>query len=260
MASLLRRVATGGFALFIVTQAEAADMTAFPEDPQLPQVVEPPPMAELGTGWYLRGDVGFAKESTPRIAFDLVPLRNVSLPTSWSVGGGFGYRFNSFVRADWTFDYRNSTNYTGNAIVPNATCLASAVANPCLISYKSNVTRWVSLLNGYVDLGTWSIVTPYIGAGVGVNHTNTNGNVVYTNLTPTTTALNVSLSGNATTGFAWALMAGLAFDIAPHTQLDIGYRFVNMGAVHNVSPLGGVTSKDIYANEFRVGFRFSPDL
>ncbi len=258
MASLLQYVMTGAVALFAVTQAEAADMTAFPDDPQLPQVVEPPPMAELGTGWYLRGDVAFAKESTPRIAFDLVPLANVSLPTSWSVGGGFGYRFTSFLRADWTFDYRNSTNYSGNAVVPNATCLAAAVINPCLISYKSNVTRWVSLVNGYVDLGTWSVVTPYIGAGVGVNHTNTNGNIAFTNLA--TTALNVSLSARTTTGFAWALMAGLAFDIAPHTQLDVGYRFVNMGTIRNASPLGGVTSKDLYANEFRVGFRFSPDL
>lgn len=258
MGSLLLRVATGALALFAGTLAEAADMTAFPEEPQLPQAVEPPPMSELGTGWYLRGDVTFAHDTTPRIAYDLVPLNNVTVPNSWAIGGGFGYRFTSFLRADWTFDYRNSVNYSGSAVVTNPTCLAAAVTNACLMAYKSTVTRWVSLLNGYVDLGTWSIVTPYVGAGVGISHSNTNGYVDYTNLA--TTALNVSLSGKSTNTFAWALMAGLAFDIAPHTQLDIGYRFVNMGAVRNVSPLGGVTTKDLYANELRIGVRFTPDL
>jgi opacity protein-like surface antigen len=59
------------------------------------------------------------------------------------------------------------------------------------------VSRQDVLLNGYIDLGTWAGITPYIGAGVGVAVTQTAASVNYfetangqpynANLTPTGT-------------------------------------------------------------------------
>jgi opacity protein-like surface antigen len=247
------RTAFGALILLIAPIAQAADLAAVPE-PQAVASGEQAPMAELGTGWYLRGDVSFAKDSTPRIAYDLVPLSQVSANNSWSVGGGFGYRFNNWFRADWTFDYRNSINVSGQGVVTNAAC--SAIPNGCALTYKSTQTRWASMVNGYVDISTGSLLTPYVGAGIGISHLNENGAATYPNFA----ALNWSVAGKSVSRFAWALMTGIAVDVAPHTEMDIGYRFLSMGTASYVAPIGGVSTKALYANEFRVGFRFTPDL
>ena len=33
--------------------------------------------------------------------------------------------------------------------------------------YRGNIASYVTMFNGYADLGTWYGVTPYVGAGVG---------------------------------------------------------------------------------------------
>jgi opacity protein-like surface antigen len=246
----LMATAFGAFLLVASPMAQAADLADAPE----PVSGEPAPMTELGTGWYLRGDVSFAKDTTPRIAYDLVPLSQVTVQNSWAVGGGVGYRFNNWFRADWTFDYRNSINVAGQAVVPNAAC--AAVLNGCAVTYKSTQTRWASLVNGYVDISTGSLVTPYVGGGVGSSHLAENGSAIYSNFA----ALNWSVAGKSVSSFAWALMAGIAVDVAPHTQMDLGYRFLSMGTASYVAPIGGVATKSLYANEFRLGFRYTPDL
>ena len=245
------RTAFGAFLLLLSPMAQAADLASVPEPVQSG---EPAPMTELGSGWYLRGDVSFAKDSTPRIAYDLVPLSQVTVKNSWAIGGGFGYRFTNWFRADWTFDYRNSINVTGQGVVNNVAC--SAVLNGCALNYKSTQTRWASLINGYLDISTGSLVTPYVGGGIGVSHLGENGAATYPNFG----ALNWTVAGKSVSRFAWALMAGVAVDVAPHTQMDIGYRFLSMGTASYVAPIGGVSTKSLYANEFRLGFRFTPDL
>jgi opacity protein-like surface antigen len=245
------RTAFGVFLLMLSPLARAADLA---DGPEPIQSGEPAPMAELGSGWYLRGDVAFAKDSTPRIAYDLVPLSQVTVKNSWAIGGGVGYRFNNWFRADWTFDYRNSINVAGQGIVNNPAC--SAVLNGCVVNYKSTQTRWASLVNGYVDISTGSWVTPYVGGGIGISHLGENGSAAYPNFA----ALNWTVAGKSVSTFAWALMAGIAVDVAPHTQMDLGYRFLSMGTASYVAPTGGVSTKSLYANELRLGFRFTPDL
>ncbi len=45
-------------------------------------------------------------------------------------------------------------------------------------------------------------------------------------------------------------MAGLSFDVFPHTKLDIGYRYLNLGTVQNVR---------LDAHEARAGLRYMID-
>jgi opacity protein-like surface antigen len=245
------RAALGIFVLLIGPAAWAADL-AEPVEEAVPTA--PASMVELGTGWYLRGDVSFAKDNTPRISYDLVPLSNVTVNNSWSVGGGFGYRFNGWLRADWTFDYMNSINVSGQAVVVNPTC--AVVVNGCALTFQSTLTRWATLANAYFDIPTGYPVTPYVGGGVGVSYVNENGSAIYPNFA----ALNWSVAGKSVSRFAWALMAGVAVDIAPHTQMDLGYRFLDLGTTSYVAPIGGISTKALYANEFRLGLRFTPDL
>ena len=52
--------------------------------------------------------------------------------------------------------------------------------------------------------------------------------------------------------FAWALMAGAAYDIYDHTKLEIGYRYLNLGRISGVSTT-------LNSQEVRAGIRYMID-
>ena len=41
--------------------------------------------------------------------------------------------------------------------------------------YSGEKTEWTGLVNGYIDLGTWRGVTPFIGAGIGASYNTISG-------------------------------------------------------------------------------------
>ena len=60
--------------------------------------------------------------------------------------------------------------------------------------------------------------------------------------------------------FAWAATAGVGYAIAPNLMLDVNYRYVNFGDVQTASDaFGAMTFNKLYANEVRVGIRWSFD-
>ncbi|MBK9081652.1 MAG: porin family protein [Rhizobiales bacterium] len=153
------------------------------------------PALEWGSGWYLRGDLGFAKENRPAITPELMPspaktkdLRSISF--------GGGYAFNKFLRLDTTLEFRKTHTMSGtgaNVVCPYAlTGLVSNDASRTPLGYaynvndtctphnSSKVSRWGALANAYVDLGTYFGVTPYVGAGLGFFSTTTKAGVNYT--------------------------------------------------------------------------------
>ncbi len=239
------------------SSAFAADML-FP-----PPMMEAgrPGIVELGTGWYLRGDLGYVDYGKPKDgrnsiineAFDRTKLDN-----SWSAGAGFGYKFLNWFRADVTVDHRFASNFEGTT---------------SLSEYVSDSRRdWgtldstTALANVYFDVGTWSGVTPYAGAGVGVamNHLQD----YRTRVTCLTDACGsvgdqplVQVHPRRTYDLAWALMGGVAVDIGGGFQVDAGYRYVNLGEARIRSAASDTTtrSKDIEAHEVRLGLRYMID-
>ncbi len=179
---------------------------------------------ELGTGWYLRGDAGVGFDTMP--AFSGGSSKpNLS---TWSVDLGAGYQINSWFRTDFTLDMRKmqtSTSTSASPIVcPNGSTggngalqvlsagssgatitemdgskisyAASApigyvwdqILGTCNQTLTSQLHTMTTMLNGYIDLGTWRGITPYIGAGVGVarlasqasiNYYDTNSGALY---------------------------------------------------------------------------------
>ncbi len=60
--------------------------------------------------------------------------------------------------------------------------------------------------------------------------------------------------------FAWALMAGVAIAMTEHAQLDVGYRFLNLGTVSGLSSLPGTpTTQKVLVNELWAGVRYMID-
>jgi len=58
--------------------------------------------------------------------------------------------------------------------------------------------------------------------------------------------------------FAWALMAGVG--MTDHAQLDVGYRFLDLGAVSGFSGMTGTSvSQRVFVNELRAGVRYMID-
>jgi opacity protein-like surface antigen len=76
-----------------------------------------------------------------------------------------------------------------------------------------------------VDLGTWHGITPFLGAGIGASYNtissfkdvNTaNGGVAYAD-------------DDSQWDLAWALQAGLAYEVTPGLSLEVGYRYLHLG-------------------------------
>lgn len=185
--------------------ARAADMP--PPILQAP----PPPVLEIGSNWYLRGDFNYR-------TFDIAA---VSGPEDAAVLGiGVGYQFNNWLRGDITLDYQFASRFSAgdNPIVANERLWSSA-----------------TFANGYIDIGTWWGVTPYVGAGIGAAYNN--------------------LAGFGRWNFAWAGMAGAAYHLSPNLSIDLGYRYADLG---DVTATDG-SRLDFTVHEFRVGFRYKLD-
>ena len=233
--------------------ARAADMPALFPQPGYAEL-DPPPQMEFGTGWYLRGDVTASDEVTPRILGGIDRTRQ-----DWGFGGGggAGYKFTDYFRADVTGDYLSSQTRS----VQVQTGLNGQFLQPQNGPFGERATlqRWDSLVNGYIDLGNWGGLTPYIGAGVGVAGLRTSGSFTGADGTRT------KLSGRDTYNLAWAAMAGVAYAISPHLMLDVGYRYLDLGTYR--APQSNLAQQDLYtgqktdlnAHEVRVGFRYQID-
>ncbi|WP_166141467.1 outer membrane protein [Methylosinus sp. RM1] len=258
--------------------AVAADMPFFapPE-----QEYEP---VELGTGWYLRGDIAAVR--SPVLNIDGAVTAN-NFVNNWSAGIGFGYRYNSWLRTDLTADYQPLYSRSGASYV-STPCQTGAVGTPaggpytnsvgvytdCFPYSQSRGTASVFLGNVYVDLGTWGGLTPYIGAGAGVDVLFQKAQVQWYmgNLVPyagTTWTDPFTLGtymanwdrsySNTYLKFAYAFMGGFAYDITDHWSVDIGYRYLNLGTISGKDALGVSHSRKLDIQQVRLGFRYLID-
>jgi opacity protein-like surface antigen len=306
-------------AAIVAAPASAADLLGSAPPLTLPAVQNP--LVEVGSNWYVRGDLGISFDKAPSVSFS-----NISVPppgffgsplpvyggqsihaTDFSGGVGAGYRWNNFLRFDATWDYRTGPSGSSSATVvcPYAlTGITSQVPPNPLLGYLYNTTNTcigsaninqhnnTFLGNAYVDLGTYYGFTPYLGGGLGFNintmsgslnfNETANGQPYAANLTPTGafpqlwldqfgnlinpqpniafTQQNWNRSISATTyTMAFALSAGLGYQITPSATLDIGYRYLNSGAVNTlINPQTGMTIKqNNWSQQIRVGLRYA---
>jgi opacity protein-like surface antigen len=230
-------------------------------------------MVEFASNWYVRGDLAYAQETFPTIS----PVLN-----TYSADVGGGYKVNNWFRTDLILDYRSQIHAVGSAATPcfiNVTNPTLANPNPqsetCTGHSDTEIHRWDLLANGYLDLGTWDGFTPYLGAGAGVSFGRTNQSVNFTfNGFPCQASCGFiprgsniitfadfdSSQSNMTYRFAWALMAGVAIAMTDHTQLDVGYRFLDLGSITGLSSATGTSvTQRVRANELRAGLRYMID-
>ncbi|MEI9804454.1 MAG: outer membrane protein [Pseudolabrys sp.] len=225
-----------------VAPAMAADMPRTLPPPGMPlPTVERSQPRYFDTGWYLRGDVGYAwgRIDSARSAPPFTDPTDNKFGNAVTGGVGAGIK-TKWLRTDITFDYMAEAKYQGTVAAPN--------------DVTAKISNWSVLFNGYLDLGTWYRLSPYIGAGAGA------AMVRVTEYASTASPPFVSGLSNNKWNFAWAAMAGVGYQLSPNTIVDIGYRYLNFGDAKSAADsFGAMTFKNLAAHEVRVGLRWSFD-
>jgi opacity protein-like surface antigen len=265
MRSVKYLVAAAGAASLLSSAALAADMASIMPPP--PQYYGAP-VEDFG-GWYLRGDIGMTNQSVKKLDSNTA----AQFPATTDVGLGFdssplfdlgvGYRFNNWLRADVTAQYRGRANFHGsNRLIFSATDFESD-------NYLGSKSEVVFLANAYADLGTWWCVTPFVGFGIGTSYNMISG-FSDSNLRITNGVTNGSITNFADNGkwnFAWAAHAGLAYQVAPSVTLELGYSYLDLGSarpgtftkVDGTTGASSIVMKDITSHDLTLGVRWQLD-
>lgn len=285
---ILKSSVCASFIMLAIGASHAADLptATLPvmEDVQYDQQVE------YGSGWYLRGDVGVAIGQEPDISTRStvgdVKYKDIKTDQQGTFGVGFGYSFESGFRSDLTFDYTAPMKYSGRANYANTGI------GPYPYDFRTENRRHTGtlMLNGYYDLNGMGKFRPYVGAGVGIAWTEVYNSKATDPHIPTTThgrpgyifpTLAYGHKGvqynKTSTNFAWALMAGVAYQLTNTIDLDVGYKYLNIGTVKtggtpfvsDGEEISGGYSHWVYSNftrlknvgdhQIRVGLRYKFD-
>lgn len=264
-------LATAGLAVSTMygPSVQAADLIG-----KLRQTIKPKAHEDGTIRWYLRGDISNSRFNEPDTNYTVVSvvpnigpidLRREMIRKVWgaSLGAGFRYRF---ARFDITYEKRRKTRYLGYAPPFNDWNHAGPFPVPARRDHYDFNSHTI-MANGYLDLGTWLGVTPYVGAGIGATRFSTSGNYVSEPL-PLTAALGgltqrIAMGSRKTWSLSWAMMAGLSYSFTHNIKIDIGYRFAHLGSLkfNHVNPATGAIfttfkTRKIRSHDLRIGIRY----
>jgi opacity protein-like surface antigen len=259
MGSFKNYALAGILAVVASTTAHAADI--LPPPPPMPHAP-----VEVGGGWYLRGDIGMTNQDVDKLSSGPADLDgdfkmvHKDFDSSPLFGLGVGYQFNHWIRADITGEYRGKSTFDALEEPSDPANFAAWGNN----QYRAKKSEWVGLANLYFDLGTWYGVTPFIGAGIGFSHNMIDGFVDVN----TPNAGGGYFADDSKTEFAWALHAGLAYDLTHNVKVEFAYRYIDLGDAktgtgQNFDParrpcvqVCNFKFKDIDSHDFKLGLRW----
>jgi opacity protein-like surface antigen len=236
------RTVAGVAALAVqATVAMAADMpgTLPPPPADYPAPAYHPYFIDLNRGWYLRADFGanIGEIGDAEVGPGAIATRDNTLGNGYMGGIGAGVK-SDWLRTDVTLDYSSPMEFQGTTFTTG--------------DVSADVSVFSALFNGYLDLGTWYRMTPYLGAGAGV------AGLHVSNYRSAVAPL-VTGGSHDEWNFAWAVMGGVGFAISPNLLMDLGYRYIDFGDVTTDDSPGATLLKNISAHEIRIGMRWSFD-
>jgi opacity protein-like surface antigen len=224
----------------------------------------PPPPPEVIGGWYLRGDIGYSNQQVDEL-FNVLYETAVSVDNQYKeftgapfLDFGIGYRWNQWLRFDVTGEYRSKAEFNGADIYSDGVGLFPD-------TYFGKKSEWLALANVYLDLGTWHGLSPFVGAGVGA------ANVQFSAFSDigvgTAGAPAIAYAGDHDEwNFAWALYAGLGFEVTDALTLELAYRYIDLGdgETGDLIAYDGTNTvvnpmefHDITSHDVRLGFRYA---
>lgn len=207
---------------------------------------------------YVRSDVGYSWSNKPNAHFignndPTVTKESLDDGALWEAGIGCSMGSRG-IRAEMVLGTREEKKFKGDFIefFPNR-----APVDPTLFA---NIKTHTMMFNAYKDLGRHGGFVPYIGFGVGFAWHNIPE--VTSNSVGAQVCGGCAIIGEDKVSFAWALMAGVGYQVSDRAILDVGYRYMDMGRARSGH---GDTARfwnprleidDIRAHELKVGMRY----
>ena len=242
---------------------------------------------EVGSGWYLRGDVGYAiNKPFDDTVTATGTLANFSSNSTLFTGSvGMGYHFNDYLRGELNFGIQPTNTFSENSVITctGTTMVSNVVDGVVVISpeadtqdcQKSNygTNKGYNLMaNAYVDLGTYVGLTPYLGGGLGISYNK------YTKATGAVNCTNVPVNSSGTGGFvcdnslanagtvdseakfnlAYSIGAGVSYQVTKNVSVDLGYEYFSVPGGKYVAYDGGAFNihKGINYQSVKLGLRY----
>lgn len=224
MRTALRLLASSAFIAALCGGAVAADYEPPIFVEQAPEYVP----VEIGSGWYLRGDVTYVA-SDPVYDFDPVigDLRN----NRFGGSVGIGYHFTDLLRTDVNIGFVAGDRYR--------------VDGGAAGTLEETNRAWYGMANAYLDLGTIAGFTPYVGAGIGVLHTRNSSDFVYP----------VEIDSNQYR-LAYALNAGVNYQISDNLSVDLGYQYLDSPKTEYRDLNTAAIEEGVDYHQIKVGLRY----
>lgn len=190
---------------------------------------------ETDTGWYLRADAAYGFDAsfggTQHLSADGDTLTNRTrdwqLDEGFGAGAGIGYKASDWLRFDATVDY-----WKQDVSAVNGQGWFCGFGPTCGSLDRGDLEAVELLGNAYLDLGTVAGFTPYVGAGLGAVHLSygdVGGAAFCTGAASCAAAgLSARYGGEDSWRFAYALSAGVSYDVTETLTIDTGYRYLNV--------------------------------
>jgi opacity protein-like surface antigen len=239
-------------AALAVLAASAAYAADYHQPPPPPQYIPPPPPPqECCDSWYLRGFVGVGMNGSYKLDYTTVTdatLQHSDNSDSYFLGAGVGYEVNNWLRIEASAEYRAKSRVYAFVTYPPGG----------LDEYQGYLKSWIFLANAFIDLGTWDCWTPFVGAGIGGAY---NSLVDFSDVNP-----------NGGFGFgrnpsewhmAYALYAGVAYNVSKNFKIDLTYRYLNYGSITDTVDCNITCTHDtfkfgkLYSNDIMLGLRWT---
>lgn len=186
---------------------------------------------EIGSGWYLRGDVSY-NAGRPTYNFRLFDEKVEHRRFGGSIG--VGYHLSDNIRMDVTASYYGGDRYR---------------YDDGTNTIDASHTVWSGLLNGYYDIATIAGVTPYVGAGVGFTYSKHSVDI------DVPSVADVSWSDRRY-DFAYALMAGASFKVTDNLSIDAGYQFLHAPKMRYLDTNTLEVEESTRQHQIKVGLRY----
>lgn len=247
-----------------------------------PQNTEPAPevtVVEFGTGWYLRGNVGYSNVVDPEFSLGGAPT-GLDLGNANTFGVGAGYQYNKFLRIESSIDALSNLSFSDRSIINcgtwdddgNTATLEVPVTGTCTETQALAAGATAVMVNAYLDLGNYGGFTPYVGLGGGAayvrweDYTRTGTCTISTFGDCQNALLTTIYSNNQTSNAEWkpaaAVMAGFSYDLTRNLKFDVGYKFTYISggsAVDDVQVGTGFSDlkyKPFNVHQINLGFRY----
>ncbi len=194
--------------------------------------------------YYLRADLGTS--SALKLKGGNYDNDKVKRATVYSLGVG-KYLSNKF-RTDLSASIRNY-KLKGNSTS----------------SISQKIQSLAVMINGYYDIATFGRFIPYLSAGVGL--ANNKAGTLTINSSSGGSSYTTTLTKKSTNNLAWQVGAGSAIKLTNKIDLDLNYKFMDMGKVktgsgsttysNNTTEPASAGNSKLRTHEFSIGARYN---